>query len=68
MYTVTVSAKYQIVIPKKIRENHKIKPGQKLQVIDFMDRIVFIPAKNIMEMRGFLKDINTDIDRENDCI
>ena len=68
MTTVTVSPKYQVVIPKKIRENLKIKPGQKLQLIDYFDRIEFIPIKNIKEMRGFLKGIDTDIKREMDRI
>ncbi len=68
MTTVTVSPQYQVVIPKKIRENFKIKPGQKLQLIDYLDRIEFIPVKNIKDMRGFLKGINTDIEREVDRI
>ena len=68
MTTVTVSPKYQVVIPKKVREKFKIKPGQKLQVIDYLDRIEFIPVKNIKDMRGFLKGIDTDIKREADRI
>jgi AbrB family looped-hinge helix DNA binding protein len=68
MTTVTVSPKYQVVIPKRVRENFKIKPGQKLQIIDYLDRIEFIPIKNIKDMRGFLKGIETDIKREADRI
>ncbi len=68
MTTVTVSPKYQVVIPKKVREKFKIKPGQKLQLIDYLDRIEFIPVKNIKDMRGFLKGIDTDIKREADRI
>jgi len=47
MTTVTVSPKYQVVIPKEIREELKLKPGQKLQIIQFEDRIEFLLLKNI---------------------
>ena len=47
MNTITVSPKYQIVIPKKIREELKLKPGQKLQVIQAEDRIEYIIIKDI---------------------
>ncbi len=66
MYTVTVSPKYQIVIPKKVREKLKIKPGQKLQIIHYLDRLEFIPVKDIKDMRGFLKGIDTEIIRDKD--
>jgi AbrB family looped-hinge helix DNA binding protein len=66
MYTVTVSPKFQVVIPKKVRDQLKIKPGQKLQLIQYSDRIEFIPIKPIKEMRGFLKGIDVTISREDD--
>ncbi|MCX6148996.1 MAG: AbrB/MazE/SpoVT family DNA-binding domain-containing protein [Ignavibacteriales bacterium] len=66
MTTVTVSPKYQVVIPKEIREKLKLKPGQKLQIIQFEDRIEFLQIKNIRDARGFLKGMNTDIEREGD--
>jgi len=66
MTTVTVSPKYQVVIPKEIREELKLKPGQKLQIIQLGDRIEFLLLKNIKNARGFLKGINTDIEREGD--
>ncbi|HMS34634.1 MAG TPA: AbrB/MazE/SpoVT family DNA-binding domain-containing protein [Ignavibacteria bacterium] len=68
METVTVSPKYQVVIPKEIREKLKLKPGQKLQIIEFGGRIEFIPIKDIKEARGFLKGIDTKIEREGDRI
>ena len=68
METVTVSPKFQVVIPKEIREKLKLKPGQKLQIIEFGDRIEFIPIKDIKEARGFLKEIDTKIEREGDRI
>jgi len=66
MTTVTVSPKFQVVIPKEIREEMKLKPGQKLQIIALGDRIEFIVLKNIKDARGFLKGINTDVGREGD--
>lgn len=66
MTTVTVSPKYQVVIPKEIRQKLKLKPGQKMQIIQIGDRIEFLLLKNIKEARGFLKGINTDIEREED--
>jgi len=64
MTTVTVSPKYQVVIPKEIRQELNLKPGQKLQIIQFGDRIEFLLLKNIKNVRGFLKGINTAIERE----
>lgn len=68
MTTVTVSPKFQVVIPKEIREKLELKPGQKLQIIALGDRIEFIIVKKIKDARGFLKGINTDIEREGDRI
>ncbi len=66
MEAVKISPKYQVVIPKKIRESLHLKPGQKLQVIEYGNRIEMIPTKSIAEMRGFLKGINTEFEREED--
>ncbi|MFC1652591.1 AbrB/MazE/SpoVT family DNA-binding domain-containing protein [Planctomycetota bacterium] len=66
MVAVTVSPKFQVVIPKEIRERLSIKPGQKLQILQFSDCIEFVPIKDIKKMRGFLKGIETDITREKD--
>jgi len=68
MKIVTVSPKYQVVIPKEIREKLKLKPGQKLQVIQGEDRIEYIILKDIKDARGFLKGMNSDIFREEDRI
>ncbi|MCL4384893.1 MAG: AbrB/MazE/SpoVT family DNA-binding domain-containing protein [Actinobacteria bacterium] len=68
MKTITVSPKYQVVIPKEIREKLKLKPGQKLQVIQEEDRIEYIILKDIKDARGFLKGMNSDIFREEDRI
>lgn len=61
MTTVKVSQKYQLVIPKEIRDKLNIKPGQKLQVIQIADRIEIIPIKKIKNVRGSLKGMNTEV-------
>ncbi len=66
MQTVTVSPKYQVVIPKEIRDTLQLRPGQKMRVIEYDGRIEMIPDRDIAELRGFLKGIDTDIQREKD--
>lgn len=66
MTTVTVSEKFQIVIPKEVRESLGIQPGQKIEVLVFDGRAEFIPVRDIRSMRGFLKGIDTTITRDKD--
>ncbi len=66
METTTISPKYQIVIPKKIRESMNLKTGLKLQVIEYDGRIELIPQRDIKELRGFVRGINTDFERTPD--
>ena len=66
METLTISPKYQVVIPKAIRELLKLSPGQKVQAVVHLDRIELIPVRPIQRMRGFLKGISTDIARDTD--
>ncbi len=66
MATVTISPKYQVVIPKEIREKLGLSPGQKVQTIVYEDRIELIPVRPIRKMRGFLRGISTDVEREGD--
>ncbi len=68
MQTVTVSSKFQVVIPRALREALSIKPGQKVQVIQYEGRIELIPLKPAKKMRGFLKGIDTSIEREPDRV
>ena len=68
MTAVTVSPKYQIVIPKEIRESMGIVSGQKVQMMSYQGRIEVIPLKPMKEMKGFLKGIDTTIAREEDRI
>lgn len=64
MSTVTVSPKYQIVIPKEICETLHIKPGQKLEVLEFEGCLEFMPIKDIRSLRGSLKGMDTPSIRE----
>ena len=66
METVTVSPKYQVVIPSAIRKSLDVRPGQKVRVILYDNRIEMIPLKRVEEMRGFLKGIDTTVGREPD--
>jgi len=68
MQSVTVSPKFQVVIPKTIREALNLSPGQKMQVIEYAGRIELIPERDIKELRGFLKGINTEFKREEDRV
>ncbi len=68
MTVVKVSPKYQVVIPQKIRESLGIEPGQRVQALQYMDRIEFIPVKPAKAMRGFLKGIDTSVPRDGDRI
>jgi AbrB family looped-hinge helix DNA binding protein len=66
MGTVTISPKFQVVIPRLIREKLSLTPGQKVQAISYGNRIELIPLRPIKEMRGFLKGIDTQVEREAD--
>ena len=66
MKTVTVSPKYQVVIPCEVREMLSIKPGVKMQVINYANRIELVPLKKVKSMRGFLKGIDTTVIQEKD--
>jgi AbrB family looped-hinge helix DNA binding protein len=66
MAAVTVSPKYQVVIPKDVRKRLGLSPGQKIQVIVYGDRIELIPVRPARRLRGFLKGIDTRVPREAD--
>ena len=63
MEAVKISPKYQIVIPKKFRDALKLMPEQKVQMVAYGNRIEMIPLRNISEMKGFLKGIDTTVER-----
>lgn len=66
MDKVKISPKYQVVIPKRVREVLELEPGQMMQVIAHGGRIEMIPDRPISEMKGFLKGIDTTVERESD--
>ena len=63
---VKVSSKFQVVIPKSVRQSVGIQPGQRLQVVPYGDRIELVPVRDISEMRGFLAGMDTRFEREPD--
>lgn len=66
METVTLSSKFQIVIPQAVRERMKLTPGERFRVIGYEGRVELIPVRPIEEMRGRFKNISTEIEREDD--
>ncbi len=68
MRAVTVSPKFQIVIPKDVRESMGIVSGQKVQMLTYCNRIELIPIKPMSEMKGILKGIDTEVPRDKDRI
>jgi AbrB family looped-hinge helix DNA binding protein len=68
MDRVTISTKYQVVIPKRVRDRLGIKPGQKVQVIPYMGRIELIPVKPVKDSRGFLLGMDTIVERDDDRV
>jgi AbrB family looped-hinge helix DNA binding protein len=66
METVTISPKFQVVIPKSIREHLKLRAGQKVRALLYEDRIELVPVRPLRKMRGFLRGIDTGVPREAD--
>jgi len=66
MTTVTVSTKFQIVIPKDVRESMGLVSGQKVQILTYRNRIELIPIKPMKKMKGFLKGLDTEVKRDKD--
>ena len=68
MSIVTVSPKFQVVIPRDIREALGLEPGQKVQALRYQNRIEFIPVRPMRALRGFLKGIDTSVTRDRDRV
>ena len=68
METAIVSSEFQVVIPQGAREALAIRPGQRVQVLVYQNRIELIPLRVAREMRGFLKGIDTTVAREPDRV
>ena len=68
MTIVTISSRFQVVIPKDVRERLDLKPGQKVDAIPYRGRIELIPVEPIESMRGFVRGIDTTVPREKDRV
>jgi len=68
MKAVTVSPKFQIVIPKAVRDSVGIVSGQKIQMLTYRNRIELIPIKPMNKMRGFVQGIDAEVKRDKDRI
>jgi len=68
MSIVTVSPKFQVVIPRDIREALRLEPGQKVQALRYQNRVEFIPVRPMRALRGFLKGIDTSVTRDRDRV
>jgi AbrB family looped-hinge helix DNA binding protein len=66
METVTLSAKFQVVIPQAVREALRLTGGEKLRVISYADRVEFIPVRPMKQMRGYLRGMDTTLTRDPD--
>jgi AbrB family looped-hinge helix DNA binding protein len=68
METTTVSPKFQVVIPLRVRRALGLRPGQKIQVIPYEGRIELIPVRPLKHAKGFLRGIDTSVEREPDRV
>ena len=68
MSIVTISPKFQVVIPKAIREKLALEPGQKVQAIAYEGRIELIPVRPLEDLKGLLRGIDTEVEREEDRV
>ena len=66
MASVTVSPKYQVVIPRAARDSLNIRPGQKLQVIVYNGQLRFIPIRSLRELKGAYSGVGSDVGRDDD--
>ena len=66
MDTVTISPKFQVVIPKRVRESMGLKPGRKFHVVQYAGRIELIPVEPLESLRGSLSGIDTTVPRDGD--
>ena len=66
--TVTISPKFQVVIPKSIRDQLGLAPGQKVEALAIEGRIELVPVRDAKELRGIAKGIDTTVDREGDRV
>ncbi|MEW6658484.1 MAG: AbrB/MazE/SpoVT family DNA-binding domain-containing protein [Thermodesulfobacteriota bacterium] len=68
MKAVTVSSKFQVVIPREVRESMELQPGTRVQVLQYENRIELIPLREPKTLRGFIKGIDTEVPREEERV
>ena len=68
METVRVSSKFQVVIPRRVRDSLGIRPGQRVQVLLYNNRMELVPLRPIKQLRGFLKGLDTAVERHQDRV
>ena len=68
MNTVTVSSKFQVVIPKEVREGIGLQAGTIMEIITYGSRIELVPIQPMKSLKGMFKGINTEIKREEERI
>jgi AbrB family looped-hinge helix DNA binding protein len=68
MTVVTISSRFQVVIPKDVRERLNLKPGQQVDAIPFRGRVELIPVEPVEAMRGALRGIDTTVPRDDDRV
>jgi AbrB family looped-hinge helix DNA binding protein len=68
MTTVVISPKFQVVIPKKIREQLGLKVGTRVEAIAYDGRVELVPVRPASELRGFLEGIDTRVERDEDRV
>ena len=68
MTTVTVSTKYQVVIPEDVRKSMGVRPGEKFQVVSYDGRVQLIPLRKMRDMKGLLRGLDTSVVREADRV
>ena len=66
MTAVTVSPKFQVVIPKEVRESMGIESGQKVQILTYKNRIELMPIGPMKKLRGILPKAEVDFERDAD--
>ena len=64
MDTVTLSRSFRVVIPRAIREALLLSAGDELRVLCHAGRVEFIPVRPIQKMRGFLRGMDTTVERD----
>ncbi len=66
MNTTTLSPKFQVMIPKKVREEMKLKAGTKFVVFSYDDRVMMVPEKSAKDIWGIAKGVDLNFEREPD--